>query len=56
MNEVWSCERGRRVNLVRCDTFYFELLIDILMEQYTQPNTASHDSVIRNSWDIIDNK
>ena len=25
MNGVWSCERGRRVNWVRCDTFYFEL-------------------------------
>ena len=24
---VWSCERGRHVNWVRCDKFYFELLI-----------------------------
>ena len=27
MNGVWSRERGRRVNWVKCDTFYFELLI-----------------------------
>ena len=27
MNGMWSCERGRRVCWVRCDTFYFELLI-----------------------------
>ena len=27
MNGVWPCERGRRVYWVRCDTFYFELLI-----------------------------
>ena len=27
MNGVWSYEQGRRVNWVRCDTFYFELLI-----------------------------
>ena len=27
MNGVWSCERGRCVNWVRCDTFYFELSI-----------------------------
>ena len=26
MNGVWSCERGRHVNWVRCDTFYFELV------------------------------
>ena len=27
MNGEWSFERGRRVNRVRCDTFYFEPLI-----------------------------
>ena len=27
MNGVWSYERGRHVNLIRCDIFYFELLI-----------------------------
>ena len=27
MKGLWLCERGRRVNWVRCDTFYFKLLI-----------------------------
>ena len=35
--------------------FISSFWLDILMERYTQPNTASHDSVIRNSLDIIDN-
>ena len=58
MNGVWSCELGRHVNWVRCDTFYFELLIRHLERAtgiHICMQTCTQTCVLNINYSILNN-